>query len=278
MRPDVKLGVVISMVFVLVAGGYYLYRGQEQRPIPIASGQEAPSDPAASGERPRDTAADSEQKPSPTRGQLARRGSSPSAEGGGPQVARPRTTPRKAPTRRRTAASRKQPAHGQAAVPSKAGRRVQAGRQTGSGKAKLRRRPEVPRPLAQQDRAAGEKLAGSRPAAGGPQAASDRSVPLVATKAGTKRGAISSETGRGEVAVDTHRVQRGDTFSSLAERYYGSAKFARFLVENNPQLAGPDQLRVGAIVRIPPRPSAGERPGFPAANSWRAGPVPIDSA
>ena len=36
MRTDVKLGIVTSMVVVLVAGGYFLFRGDSQAPIPIA--------------------------------------------------------------------------------------------------------------------------------------------------------------------------------------------------------------------------------------------------
>ncbi len=37
MRPDVKLGAVISMAVVLVAGGYYLYRNGQERSIPVAA-------------------------------------------------------------------------------------------------------------------------------------------------------------------------------------------------------------------------------------------------
>jgi nucleoid-associated protein YgaU len=55
------------------------------------------------------------------------------------------------------------------------------------------------------------------------------------------------------VAVDTHRVQPGDTLSSLAQAYYGSTKYAQFLRENNPDISVPDRLAVGTIVRIPPR-------------------------
>ena len=44
MRPDVKLGVVISMVIVFVAGGYYLYRDRTETPIPVATGSEPEAD------------------------------------------------------------------------------------------------------------------------------------------------------------------------------------------------------------------------------------------
>jgi len=35
MRTEVKLGVVVAMVVVFVAGGYYMYRDHEQQPIPL---------------------------------------------------------------------------------------------------------------------------------------------------------------------------------------------------------------------------------------------------
>ena len=38
MRPDVKLGVATSLVLVLVAGGYYLFRDGQEEPIPVSDG------------------------------------------------------------------------------------------------------------------------------------------------------------------------------------------------------------------------------------------------
>jgi nucleoid-associated protein YgaU len=57
-----------------------------------------------------------------------------------------------------------------------------------------------------------------------------------------------------EAAVENHRVQPGDTFSSLAKTYYGDVKYAEFLMKSNPQIADPRRMAVGALVRIPPRP------------------------
>jgi nucleoid-associated protein YgaU len=53
-------------------------------------------------------------------------------------------------------------------------------------------------------------------------------------------------------AVDLHRVQPGDTFSSLAEIYYGDAKHAQFLLDSNPQIGDATRLEVGAEIKIPP--------------------------
>jgi nucleoid-associated protein YgaU len=50
-------------------------------------------------------------------------------------------------------------------------------------------------------------------------------------------------------------VQPGDTLSSLALRYYGSAVFTRHLIENNLHIADPDRLTIGMVVKIPPAPA-----------------------
>jgi len=55
--------------------------------------------------------------------------------------------------------------------------------------------------------------------------------------------------------VETHRVQPGDTFASLAQNYYGSEKFTRFLMESNSEIRDANRLAVGAVIKIPPAPS-----------------------
>ncbi len=37
MRPDIKLGIVVSMVVVFVAGSYFMYRANDETPISLAS-------------------------------------------------------------------------------------------------------------------------------------------------------------------------------------------------------------------------------------------------
>ena len=51
MRPDVKLGVVSSMVFVLVAGMYFLYRDGQEQPILVAEGLGTPVKPVVAEQR-----------------------------------------------------------------------------------------------------------------------------------------------------------------------------------------------------------------------------------
>ncbi len=53
MRPDIKLGVAVSMVAVLVAGTYFLYRDKRDKPIVIADGSEVLSKPVAVAQSPR---------------------------------------------------------------------------------------------------------------------------------------------------------------------------------------------------------------------------------
>lgn len=59
----------------------------------------------------------------------------------------------------------------------------------------------------------------------------------------------------GSGAVETHRVQSGDTFASLAKKYYGGERYTDFLVKSNAQIATPDRLAIGMTVRIPPAPT-----------------------
>ena len=57
------------------------------------------------------------------------------------------------------------------------------------------------------------------------------------------------------IAVETHRLQPGDTLAGLAMSYYGSERYVRLLLDSNPQITNPDRLRVGSIVKIPPVPA-----------------------
>ena len=60
---------------------------------------------------------------------------------------------------------------------------------------------------------------------------------------------------RGKTAVETHRVQPGDTFSLLAQSYYGSQKYTHFLIAGNPDIRDPNMLKIGTLLRIPPLPT-----------------------
>jgi len=102
---------------------------------------------------------------------------------------------------------------------------------------------------------------------------SQRPTPLVATRRAQPGAAERPAAPSSGAAIETHRVQPGDTLSSLAERYYGSAKHARFLAEANPQISDPNVLRIGTVVKIVPLPADGtaDRPrSTPSANTATA--------
>lgn len=106
---------------------------------------------------------------------------------------------------------------------------------------------------------------GSYPAAREPSS----SVP------GSMRTVRPNSNDRSAVATDTHRVQPGDTFASLAKNYYGSESYARFLKESNPQLAGSGILSPGSVVNIPatPKETASDPNATPSKGSKLASPV-----
>ncbi len=58
-------------------------------------------------------------------------------------------------------------------------------------------------------------------------------------------------------AADTYTVQSGDNLSSIAARFYNDASEWRPIFEaNRDRLDGPESLRTGMVLRIPPRPTA----------------------
>ena len=309
MRPDVKLGVVISMVIVFVAGGYYLYRDRTETPIPVATGSESEVGPvalSAGSEQPlpRTARKDSQAKPADvgrsnvrTDAEKRRRRMASRA----PAVAGklPVTPPATGASRHPTASERetgretklasgagrvqeRKPAGAQPRTVAGAGGPARSqpspSRRSDTDSATPDRTPTSPR-VAMVDRATDKRrtLAGEtrRPQAQGP-------VPLIARKpVGTRHG-VERDAGGGKAAVETHRVQAGDTMSSLSERYYGSVKYVRFLIESNPQIADPDKLTIGMSIKIPAKPASGAvpttasgtnaRPADPARRTYKVQP------
>lgn len=256
MRPDVKLGVAISTVLVLVAGGYFMYRGGQHEPIPVGS-EEVPK--ARSDDGVKDT--------------VARRTDNQPARPRAHEATRPARTPARrevagrrpgaAPVRRATQPREGQPASNHAGDVTQP-RSTEPGdvgvtKEAGAGSP-----PDVPdqgdlpasnsqvaqRPEAERKGTTTSSLTDSpsSPEKGrGPGSLLAASAPAQAPTT----GAVASEKG---VAVESHRVQSGDTMSALAKRYYGSSRYTQFLIQNNPQIADPNWLRVGMTVRIPPKP------------------------
>jgi LysM repeat protein len=81
---------------------------------------------------------------------------------------------------------------------------------------------------------------------------------------GSGKGTESGESTR------THKVELGDSYSLLAETYYGSQRYAKFLMDANPQYSDPTKLREGVVLKVPARPNDG--PGMVTVKKTSAGP------
>ncbi|MBT3279286.1 MAG: LysM peptidoglycan-binding domain-containing protein [Phycisphaerales bacterium] len=59
----------------------------------------------------------------------------------------------------------------------------------------------------------------------------------------------------GGAAPKTHTIQQGDNYWTLAEKYLGHGKYYLRFKDANPGI-NPDNLRLGTVVKIPPKPAA----------------------
>ena len=76
----------------------------------------------------------------------------------------------------------------------------------------------------------------------------DARTPVRDFRASSRLGRTPAGGGRNE----THIVQRGDTFSSLSQQYYGDERHIQELIKANPQITNPDLLKIGVVLQIPP--------------------------
>ncbi|MHC5109210.1 MAG: LysM peptidoglycan-binding domain-containing protein [Planctomycetota bacterium] len=83
----------------------------------------------------------------------------------------------------------------------------------------------------------------------------------------SRTGNASQARRNSKIADDTHKIQSGDSFASLAKSYYGSEKFTAFLIAANPEVTDPRRLAVGMSIRIPAPPVA--QPTTEAADKER---------
>lgn len=99
--------------------------------------------------------------------------------------------------------------------------------------------------------------------------------PMPAPTAAAPAGPAPAE----KAAEKIHVVQTGDTFNSMAQKYYGSTRHARLIATANPNI-DPRRLHVGAKIKIPPAPAAspaGDSTTKPSATT-AAPPVPPERA
>jgi len=307
MRTDVKLGVVISATLVLVVGGYFVFRDAPETPVPLADASsprtDAVTSPKPGAKLPATSSARSKQ---PTK-EAAPRTTTPmnpaerdprtatkappsqpntipvdrAVSGQPPTIGRPdpaasRTEPKPAATApRSTLADRSSPTATTAAA-------ISPTPKTENPPLALNVDPALsPVPLtgsARPDSATSSKPIAPSPAVAGPQdvnASPGESNPASPTATGSP--VIRTDTK--PAAVDSHRVQPGDTLATLAKAYYGNAKYATFLGEANPDVRDPNRLPLGAIVKIPALPadidsritSAPPAPAKPASTAGTTG-------
>ncbi len=233
MRPDVKLGIVSSMMIILVAGGYYFYRDGNDGAIPVSSDAIATGKKVSPGKRA------SSKTNQPKTKANGKRTTPANVDRSADKLAtkKPTTNPRVANNNKRHAS----PASGRA--PHKVTVPV-------VNKATQQNKPIATNPVARDKRPVANRLASNQ------SKKIDPRHPV--TNAITKSPSpvkVTSPAGSDDEAVERHRVQPGDTMASLAVNYYGDEKYTRFLIDNNAQLANPLQLGVGTMVLIPARPT-----------------------
>ena len=302
MRKDVKLGLLLSFVVVVVAGGYYIAKEKTEEPLAL-DGSTTPLKSQVAQATPKTHTPDAG-KPKPTRGGNR----TPSSQ----EPAAKRTT-RGLPGTRSVAKRPQRESNGtvrrrQMAVPPSIKAKPRPTGET-SPVTKTKQKPatparEKPEPkptgsnkpdrdkpakgtfedLFQFDESesASTKSPAAPPTAGVKPARTGSKPPAAPTRAGGERkpqptspgttrtrrppepATAKQTTPKAEPGHRDHTVERGDSYALLADRYYGSQRYAQFLMDANPGHSDPRRLRVGAVLRIPPRPDQPEKAGAAA--------------
>ncbi len=283
MRTDVKLGVVVAMVVVSVAGGYYMYRDRAQQPILM--GGQANAGSATKPKQPvksdvaKNTLAKGSKRQRPSQ-RLKQPGSTGKA-GSAKQASRGAARQNNAQNQAQNLSGRKPSQTSEAVRKARAKRAQQRLANRGSGGANR----VGGEPVSRNARAASRQRTQDRNAFSKAKVAQSPTLPPVTQQrtardaspkqqATTKRQVITKPVSLAAVAaasaaVEKHRVQPGDTLSSLAVQYYGSERHTRMLIHANKQLANPNRLKIGEIVNLPPAPKADQSHGASRGTNQR---------
>jgi len=266
MRTDVKLGVVVAMVVVLVSGGYYMYRNKQQQPIPLGNEVAAAKPKPAidkPGSGPRQPSQGQRNSPSLAQRTPAQRPAvtqdrntsrSEQVSPGGVRPGRPNPAVSQ-PNRRPAGPDGLTPAQRLAQRPDRGEAKPQPGPVTPASRDGVT--PGQPT-LAQPETVASNT---ATPTPAGDAAAARPTVQLPPVPGKTadatppeRRTVPLTATRQESAALEKHRVQSGDTLAALAIQYYGSERYTQFLIDANKQLANPNRLKIGDVVNIPAAP------------------------
>jgi LysM repeat protein len=246
MRTDVKLGVVISMIVVFVAGGYFIFKGDEAKPIDLAQNGSNPAagEPARPVTAP--ASADANRRSTghamnaPNRGNRQAQTARPAAPQGQPNPAT--DTPTSVDNSRGPSDSAALPAN-PPTNPSAPANSVTQPVTNLAGASNVGE--QNPQPVTQPTP---QNASSPIP---GPSSAAEALAAMRKAAPTDPKPATNPAT----AAVDIHRAQPGDTLATLAQKYYGNAKYAAVLRQANPEVTDPSSLRVGTAIRIPPLPT-----------------------
>lgn len=296
MRTDVKVGVVVSLFIVLIAGWYYMDGDSKEEPINLEgstsngagdavqpksgladkpattstdNNQRRMADARRSASTPRRTTPESNRTPanavghkpqhasrqapqqeSPSSDKVAHHRSRPSAiQAGTPNASAEENGSAHQVTKPSDAssglASDNQPSQDDRRMPDAqtAAKTLDVDSTKGESKVEARERSKLENAQNRRDSRKPPSAVTGTPIHIGRQARATESM-------ASPRGEATRPTSD-VAAVDLHRVQLGDTFASLSRMYYGDEKYTQFLIEQNPAIADPSQLRVGTTIKIP---------------------------
>lgn len=332
MRTDVKLGVAFALVMVLAAGGYFMFRGEKQKPISLADTAGAdvktqPTKPATTpaknpttnsnrptikpnpagnptGTATRPSGPATTNTPSPSKPTAPQPASRTTENTTAPATPNPRTvtpggfTPTPASTDSSSTTLAGNPGTASNSVMERPTSPPVSPSVPGAAMAERPSTPTTGLPVGLTGIPAAPQLnpPGSRPNTGltplsntpsnsMTSPASPNAVPSVTstlppgikTVTAPKTDTANKGIGATDAAVDTHKVQVGDSLSSLAQTYYGDSKYAKVLADANPRLSDPSQLKVGTVVSIPPLPAdAGSKISNGSALAGKPGEKSVD--
>ncbi len=263
MRTDVKVGIALGAIVLIVAGAYY---GANKDPdIQLAGADDdvreqnkrtlrdllapPPNTPTASRNKTRSTTAfptlDTEPR-APARGvdtSASKAPSEPNAE-----------TPRRDPDLARQASTDSENVSS-ASLPTE-------NANTAPALPSMETAPRIPKPIGGLADRRDPPVTSSRPRNPARSPDSTRARRTSRDSSNTTLREIPKAIPR----TRTHAVAPEDNFSTLAERYYGSQSYAGFLVQANPNV-DPRRMKIGSRITIPPLSPAGV--GAPARSGAR---------